>query len=143
MELAIHYEKHGRLTAGKVPDDRERVIIRVKTCSVCRKEAFRKGYSTPFIVMEGTNKDVVKRIPLTERQYFWVRRILGELTTATQLNGKFNSTHEGYAVLLEEVDELWDGIKGNLSQELLAAEAVQVAAMALRFLLDLCAEAFR
>ncbi|MBW2031306.1 MAG: hypothetical protein JRH06_15570 [Deltaproteobacteria bacterium] len=46
-------------------------------------------------------------------------------------------------MLLEEVDELWEGIKGNLSQDLLAAEAVQVAAMALRFLLDLCAEAFR
>jgi len=93
--------------------------------------------------MEDTSKDVAKRIPLTERQHFWLRQILGELTTATQLNGNFNSTHEGYAVLLEEVDELWEGIKGNLSQDLLAAEAVQVAAMALRFLLDLCAEAFR
>ena len=42
----------------------------------------------------------------------------------------FNSSHEGFAVLKEEVDELWDAIKSN---DLSAAqkEAIQVAAMAL------------
>ncbi|MBW2031303.1 MAG: hypothetical protein JRH06_15555, partial [Deltaproteobacteria bacterium] len=57
--------------------------------------------------------------------------------------GKFNCTHEGYAVLLVEVDELWDGVKDNLSQDLLAAEAVQVAVKAQRSLLNLCPEAVR
>lgn len=49
----------------------------------------------------------------------------------------FNSAHEGYAVILEEMDELWQEIKHGkpgLSREM---EAVQVAAMAVRFLLDL------
>lgn len=43
--------------------------------------------------------------------------------------------HEGYAVLLEEVDEMWDAIKSN---DLKAAreEAVQVGAMALAFLVE-------
>lgn len=47
----------------------------------------------------------------------------------------FNSAHEGYAVILEELDEAWDEIKRN---DLAAArkEMIQVAAMALRFLLD-------
>jgi len=50
----------------------------------------------------------------------------------------FHSHHEGYAVIQEEVDELWDVIKckkthPNLN-EALKQEAVQVAAMALRFL---------
>lgn len=49
----------------------------------------------------------------------------------------FNSTHEGYAVLLEEVDELWDEVKSNGSNERLKAEAVQVAAMAIRFIQEL------
>jgi hypothetical protein len=49
----------------------------------------------------------------------------------------FNSTHEGYAVILEELDELWDEIKANGPQGRLQDEAVQVAAMALRFLIDL------
>lgn len=44
--------------------------------------------------------------------------------------------HEGYAVLLEEVDELWDAIKGNAPWAEQRAEAVQVAAMALRFIVD-------
>jgi len=47
----------------------------------------------------------------------------------------FNSAHEGYAVILEELDEAWDEIKAN---DLTAArkEMVQVGAMALRFLID-------
>lgn len=49
------------------------------------------------------------------------------------------SAHEGFAVLLEEVDELWDAIKANEGKERLRAEAVQVAAMAIRFLEEVCA----
>ena len=48
----------------------------------------------------------------------------------------FNSTHEGYAVLLEEVDELWNEVKTN-SKALAVGEAKQVAAMAVAFLVDL------
>lgn len=55
----------------------------------------------------------------------------------------FNSAHEGYAVLAEEVDELWDHVKTNQKRRDLAAmraEAIQVAAMALRFVVDVCDE---
>lgn len=40
----------------------------------------------------------------------------------------FNSGHEGYAVLKEEVDELWDDVKRDYPEGALQ-EAVQVAAM--------------
>ena len=30
-----------------------------------------------------------------------------ELISATEEFGKFNSTHEGYAIIKEELDELW------------------------------------
>lgn len=43
------------------------------------------------------------------------------------------SPHECYGVLLEEVDELWDSIKANNSEHA-RKEAVQVGAMALRYL---------
>jgi len=49
--------------------------------------------------------------------------------------------HEGYAVILEELDELWDEIKTKAayrSENDVTKEATQVAAMALRFLIDLC-----
>lgn len=55
----------------------------------------------------------------------------------------FNSAHEAYGVLLEEVDELWDHVKTNQKCRDLPAmrkEALQVAAMALRFALDVCDE---
>lgn len=82
-----------------------------------------------------------------------------ELEAANRMNPPFNSEHEGYAVLLEEVEEtsyeldemmtclrmLWECIKHDnpRSQEFagkiakhamhLAAEAIQVAAMAEKF----------
>jgi len=51
----------------------------------------------------------------------------------------FHSAHEGYAVLLEEVDELWTEIKEqHPSPACLREEAIHVAAMALRFLIEVC-----
>jgi hypothetical protein len=59
--------------------------------------------------------------------------IQGELAYARAQHPDFHSAHEGYAVILEEVEELWDAIKRD-DYTLAGAEAVQVAAMALRFL---------
>jgi hypothetical protein len=42
--------------------------------------------------------------------------------------------HEFYGIIKEEVDEMWDAIKTNKSDDSLAAEIIQVAAMCLRFL---------
>ncbi|TDK87552.1 hypothetical protein EUA02_26870 [Mycobacterium paragordonae] len=48
----------------------------------------------------------------------------------------FNSPHEGYAVLREEVDELWDDVKAD-RLEASIAEAVQVGAMAMRYVTEM------
>lgn len=61
--------------------------------------------------------------------------VRAELIRATEKFGSFKSAHEGYAVLLEEVDELWDEVKAN-NKSLAREECVQVAAMAVRFLVD-------
>lgn len=56
---------------------------------------------------------------------------------------EMNSAHEGFAVLAEELDELWAHVKTNQKKRDLPAmrkEAVQVAAMALRFVADVCTE---
>lgn len=66
-----------------------------------------------------------------------------ELADASAKWPPFNSAHEGFAVLAEEVDELWDHVKVNQKRRDLPAmrkEALQVAAMALRFALDVCDE---
>ena len=60
-------------------------------------------------------------------------RISKEYRRALGHYGDFKSLHEGYAILLEEVDELWDEIKRKKADyELLSMEADQVAAMAVK-----------
>lgn len=66
--------------------------------------------------------------------------VAAELDRAQHKFGPFHNAHEGYAVLLEEVDELWDAVRMKQSDTQRGAcmrrEAIQVAAMALRFLID-------
>lgn len=57
------------------------------------------------------------------------------LRALTKFPRPLASAHEGYAVLLEELDEAWDEIKANRPQQA-AEEMVQVAAMAVRFLYE-------
>ena len=67
------------------------------------------------------------------------RLIWNEMVEATGKFAAFNSVHEGYAVILEELDELWDSIKSKeSSNKEVEEEAIQVGAMALRFLIDCC-----
>lgn len=62
--------------------------------------------------------------------------ILAEANAARRKFAPFNSSHEGYAVIAEELDELWDDVKAN-DVEHSIAEAVQVGAMALRYIADM------
>jgi hypothetical protein len=66
-----------------------------------------------------------------------------EVERATSMWPKFNSAHEGFAVLAEEVDELKSHVWTNQKKRDLSAmkkEAIQVAAMALRFATEVCSE---
>lgn len=52
--------------------------------------------------------------------------------------GEFHNAHEGFAVLKEEVDELWDEVKADTAYTAAGMkEAVQTAAMAIRFVVEL------
>ena len=64
-----------------------------------------------------------------------IQTIIEELDRATKKFGPIASAHEGYAVILEELDEMWDEIKKN-DVDKARQEAIQVAAMAIRFLMD-------
>ena len=69
------------------------------------------------------------------------RIVIQELNDAQKHFPSMRSKHEGYAILKEEVEELWEEIKKSKSGVYdlkIEDEAVQVAAMAIRFLLDLC-----
>jgi hypothetical protein len=66
--------------------------------------------------------------------------ISAEVDHAKNLYPKFNSLHEGYAVMLEEVEELWELIRKSKllkADDCMRNEAIQIAAMAVRFVEDL------
>jgi hypothetical protein len=79
--------------------------------------------------------------PADERLREAVDEVLSELGRAESKFKPFNSAHEGYAVLAEEVDELWEAVRmkdGTDRDREMHSEVIQVAAMAFRFLRDVC-----
>jgi hypothetical protein len=69
-----------------------------------------------------------------------MRMVRDELCRAIQLWPPMQSAHEGYAVIFEELEELWEHVKMNQNKREVAKmqeEAVQLAAMAARFVVDL------
>lgn len=75
-----------------------------------------------------------------------IDRLHREVDAELERAGKWpamNSAHEGMGVLLEEVDELWQHVKTRQTKRDLGEmrkEAIQVAAMAIRFAHDICNE---
>lgn len=80
-----------------------------------------------------------------------INDVMAELARARGKFGKFNNAHEGYAVILEEVEELWADVRTNPQKAYpeaidpqqrhrtkMRAEAIQIAAMAVRFAEDVC-----
>jgi len=67
--------------------------------------------------------------------------ILMEYHDAIKVHLPFNNPHEGFAVILEELDELWDEIKATKNSvertDQMKIEAAHLAAMALRFMVDM------
>ncbi len=63
---------------------------------------------------------------------------MAELDRARSKHPKpFNSSHEGYAVILEELEEAWEEIKKQeRSNAKVRKELIQVGAMAIRFIQD-------
>ena len=70
-----------------------------------------------------------------------LKQIENEYLRASDLYSDLHSNHEGYAVIKEELDELWNEIKksketkGNKN---IRKELVQIGAMVIRYLDNLC-----
>lgn len=67
----------------------------------------------------------------------FVHDMVTELASACDKNPSINSLHEGYAVILEELDEVWREVKlRQPDKRIVYKELVQVAAMAWRMAMD-------
>ncbi|MCP4900032.1 MAG: hypothetical protein GY906_23940 [bacterium] len=63
-----------------------------------------------------------------------------ECIRASKIHAPFNSSHEAYAVISEELDEFWEQVRlrrQSRSPERMRKELIQVAAMAIRAVCDL------
>ena len=100
---------------------------RTEACRECRKALLTAGVAAVIVAKEPP-EEYYRLTPLG--------LISAELARArSKFPGTFASPHEGFAILKEEVDELWDAVKANDKRNA-KEEAIQVGAMALRFLED-------
>ena len=69
----------------------------------------------------------------------FAKDVQGELERVRSVRGPMNSVHEGYAVLLEELDEFWEEVRKRRSNRdalLMYNELVQIATVAQRIAED-------
>ena len=82
------------------------------------------------MTLDATAGEILAALDNVEASYLAARR----------KHAPMRGPHEGYAVLLEEVDELWDEVKrwqpDDPNIEAMRKEARHVAAMALAFLIE-------
>ena len=66
-----------------------------------------------------------------------IAEVIRELQAAQLAFPRFNGPHEGWAVIREELDELWELVRGNEGRtEAARSEATQIAAMAIRYMME-------
>lgn len=67
-----------------------------------------------------------------------LQEVAQEVSRAVAKWEPLNSPHEGYAVILEELEELWEHVRADTARGAEArTEAVHVAAMAVRYAAEL------
>lgn len=76
-----------------------------------------------------------------------VQEILEEYKRARTVFSPMHSAHEGWAVIREELDELWDEVKDNkrdkeVQRLAMRKEALQTATMAVAFMVEVCPASF-
>jgi hypothetical protein len=68
-----------------------------------------------------------------------LRDVALELAHARREFAPMHSAHEGHSVIREEFEELWEHVCANTGSTVAArTEAIQLAAMAVRYVVDVC-----
>ena len=74
---------------------------------------------------------------MNQKELEMLYHILTKYESAKHKHPDLKTRHDGYAVILEELDETWDEIKRNAGEDTIRREIQSVGAMVLRFMVDL------
>ncbi len=112
----------------------EQEIVRIRlTKSIVDGMRARDGWTGPVEVRFEDGPDGPQMWFREHLKSEPINDVLTELTESERKHGSIHSRHEGYAIILEEVDEYWEEAKTKEPDtDKLYKELIQVAAMALR-----------
>jgi len=108
------------------------VLLILGLCKVLSPDCGYDEYDDCAPIYVDVDETVEEQVNLIQGEIF------AEWARARSKFGPFASQHEGFAVLLEEVDELKHEVWTDGGIVRMREEAIQVAAMALRFITDVC-----
>lgn len=87
------------------------------------------------------NNENLKRVVAEKNRKRIIALVKQEIKNARANYPEMHSAHEGFSILNEEIDELWEHVKvkqGNRNIYEMEKEAIQVAAMAILFAAEIC-----
>lgn len=91
----------------------------------------------PLLQLELEEDKMLVDDPLYDRIEDALHGLREELHKAMTKHAPMHSAHEGHSVIREELDELWEHVRADTGHTPAARkEALQVAAMGLRYALD-------
>lgn len=93
---------------------------------------------TPEIIVNTTDRRKLPPLKLVKTPFFEL--LEKEIEKIREKTNPVNSWHEGYGILIEEVDELWEEVKkksAKRDRENMTKELVQIAAVCQKIYEDL------
>lgn len=151
MDTVVHYGEHScsitYVSDARAPGNRswrfqypvESVIHRYGTVSACESLGRDGSEKVKMEISKRVIKQMSDAVGELRKVEQISKEVANELIRAMSLHAPMHSAHEGRGVIEEEFDELWDEIKlREPSRIRMRAEAVQLAAMACRFIMDVC-----
>lgn len=128
----------GGARADRLREIIEQLPIVARFCPIGPHES-HDCHSLPALDRTAVLLAVRELVPVPPQPDKLLAELAEHLAKAERKHAPMRGEHEGWAVIYEELDELWDEVKREtINPAALRKEAFHTAAMALRFVKDVC-----